>query len=407
MKGYLKLAWRNIWRNKRRTLITAASVFFAVFFSVMMKGFHLGSWIKMIDGILHSYAGYIQVHGAGYWKNKTLDYTFTEDKNLLGQIKKNKEITSVVPRFESFALASAGIKTKGVLVIGIEPGQENNFTKLKEKIVKGRYLDAKDNSVILSERLAKFLKLDVHDTIVLLGQGYQGNSAAGKYHIKGVVKLPIPEFDNKMVYLTIENARELYSAPDRLTSLTIDLKSDNRLDDIVSEIKENTDREKYEVMSWKEMLVELNQQYIADNVGGYIFLTLLYLIVGFGIFGTVLMMTTERMREFGIMIAVGMQRRILVSVIATEMFLISFIGLITGMIFSLPVVAWFHYHPIRLSGDAAKGFAAWGMEPLLPFALQSDYIIMQGMIVAVIVTIAISYPLYSLKKLNIIKALRK
>lgn len=407
MKNYFKLAWRNIWRNKRRTLITAASVFFAVFFSIMMKGFHLGSWQKMIDGILHSYSGYIQVHGAEFWKNKTLDYTFVEDKKLLEKIKENEYVTTVVPRFESFALASAEIKTKGVLVIGIYPETENNFTSLKSKVVKGSYLDSIDTGVLLSERLAKFLKLQVNDTIVLLGQGYQGNSAAGKYPVKGIVKLPIPEFDNKMVYLTIENARTLYSAPNRLTSLTIDIKVDNRVDQITEELKNNIDQNKYEVLSWKEMLVELYQQYLADNVGGYIFLTLLYLIVGFGIFGTVFMMTTERMREFGIMIAVGMQRYTLSLIIATEMFLISFIGLISGMIVSLPIVAYFHFNPIRLTGNAAKGFAAWGMEPVLPFALQSEYIIVQGIIVAVIVTIAISYPLYSLGKINVIKALKK
>ncbi len=407
MKNYLKLAWRNIWRNKRRTLITAASVFFAVFFSIMMKGFHLGSWQKMIDGILHSYSGYIQIHGADYWKNKTLDYTFIEDKNLVNKIKENKEITTVVPRFESFALASAGTKTKGVFVIGIDPEIENKFTNLKKKIVKGRYLKSKDNGVLLSERLAKFLNLQENDTIVLLGQGYQGNSAAGKYSVTGIVKMPTPEFDNKMLFLTIESAQVLYSAPNRLTSLTIDINADNHVDKITQNIKNSINQKKYEVLSWKEMLVELYQQYLADNVGGYIFLTLLYLIVGFGIFGTVFMMTTERMREFGIMIAVGMQRHTLSLIIATEMFLISFLGLISGMIVSLPIVAYFHYSPIRLTGNAAKGFAAWGMEPVLPFALQSDYIIIQGIIVAIIVAIAISYPLYSLRKINVIKALRK
>lgn len=407
MKNYLKLAWRNIWRNKRRTLITAASVFFAVFFSIMMKGFHLGSWQKMIDGILHSYSGYIQVHRADYWKNKTLDYTFNEDKDLLKKIQNNKDITTVVPRFESFALASADVKTKGVLVIGILPEIENNFTNLKGKIIKGKYLQTDDNGVLLSERLAKFLKLQVNDTIVLLGQGYQGNSAAGKYPVKGIVKLPIPEFDNKMVYLTLETARLLYSAPNRLTSLTIDISADNRVDEISEDIRNSIDQKKYEVLSWKEMLIELYQQFLADNVGGYIFLTLLYLIVGFGIFGTVFMMTNERMREFGIMIAVGMQRYTLSLIIATEMFMISFIGLISGMVVSLPIVAYFHYNPIRLTGDAAKGFAAWGMEPVLPFALQSEYIIIQGIIVAIIVAIAISYPIYSLGKINVIKALKK
>lgn len=407
MKNYLKLAWRNIWRNKRRTLITASSVFFAVFFSIMMKGFHLGSWQKMIDGILHSYSGYIQIHGTGYWKNKTLDYTFAEDKNLLLKIQENDDISAVVPRLESFALASAGIKTKGVLVIGILPETENIFSNLKSKVVRGKYLKTGDKGVLLSQRLAKFLNLQVNDTIVLLGQGYQGNSAAGKYPVKGIVKLPIPEFDNKMIYLTLENARTLYSAQDRLTSLTIDIKKDNRVDRITKDIKNSLDQEKYEVMSWKEMLIELYQQFLADNVGGYIFLTLLYLIVGFGVFGTVLMMTTERMREFGIMIAVGMQRHTLSLIITIEMFLISFIGLISGMIISLPIVAYFHYNPIRLTGDAAKGFAAWGMEPVLPFALESEYIIIQGVIVAFLVIIAISYPIYSLGKINVIKALRK
>ena len=402
----IKLAYRNLWRNKRRTLITIASIFFSVVLAILMRGYHGGAWSSLLENVLHSYTGYLQVHAKGYWDEKTLDYTMVWNDSLKNEICKNKDVRNIVPRVESFALASAGEKTKGVIVVGIDPAIEEDFTKLTKKMVQGQMLKANDNEVMLSQRLAKFLNISVGDTLTLLSQGYQGASAAGVFRVKGIVKLPSPEWDNQLVYLPLSTAQNFYSLQGRLTSIVVDIYKTRRLDKIATALTKKLDPNKYEVMTWKEMLVELYQEYVSDESGGKIFLALLYLIIGFGIFGTVMMMTSERTREFGVLVAVGMKRYRLVGLICTEMFLIAILGVISGMIAGVPIITYFHFNPIHLSGEYAKTMEVYGMEPVIMVLWQANYIINQGLVVFGLTIVAIAYPIYSIGKLNVIKALR-
>jgi putative ABC transport system permease protein len=401
-----KLAWRNIWRNKRRTLITIASVFFAVFFAVLMRGYHGGTWSYLIENVLHTYTGYVQVHSKGYWTERTLDYSMEWSDTLAKTIKYDKNVKEIIPRVESFALASAGQKTKGVLVVGIEPNIENKFSNLTSKVVTGNMFNESDSCAILSQRLAKFMNVKVGDTIVLLSQGYQGASASGIFRVQAIVKLPAPEWDNQMVYLPLKQAQAFYSLQGRLTSLVVDLKNPQNMDKVAATLKHELNAQDYEIMTWHEMLKELYQQYVSDESGGKILLGLLYLIIGFGIFGTVMMMTAERTREFGVMASIGMKRRKIITMVCTEMFIISFLGVILGMAGSIPILAWFHFHPIQMGAEYAKVMEAYGMEPIIPVLWEAGYIINQGITVFVITILAIIYPVYSLSKLNIIKALR-
>jgi ABC-type lipoprotein release transport system permease subunit len=403
----IKLAWRNLWRNRRRTLITAASVFFAVFLAILMRGFKHGVWVHLIDNVLHSYTGYVQVHEKGYWDNKTFDYSMAANDLALDDIKKIKQVKGIIPRLESFSLASSGDKTKGVITVGIDPDLENEFTELNKKIVSGRYFTNMDTGVILSERLSKYLSLKVNDSIVLLSQGYQGMGANGIYKILGIVKLPSPEFDNQMVYMPLPLAQEYYSAQNRITSVVIDLKNPQDMEQVIRKINKVINLDSYEVMSWKEMLIELYQQYVSNEGSGMIIISLLYLIVGFGVFGTVLMMIAERRHEFGIMITVGMQRSRLMMLVGTELAFICIMGLFFGFLGSVPIVAYFHFYPIHMGAEMAKSYAAFGMDAVLPTAWQLDYMLQQVYIVFGIVLVVLIYPLYSVYKLDLTKAMRR
>jgi ABC-type lipoprotein release transport system permease subunit len=402
----LKLAWRNLWRNKRRTLITIASVFFAVMMAILMRGYHGGAWASLLENVLHSYSGYLQVHSKGYWNEKTLDYSMDWNDTLKNEIISTNGVKTVIPRVESFALAASGDKTKGVIVLGVDPALEDSFTKLTSRLKSGSIFNDNDSAAILSQRLATFLNLKVGDTLTLISQGYQGASAAGLFRVNGIVKLPSPEYDNQLVYLPLSIAQSFYSMEGKVTSLVVDIKKVKHLDRIAFDLSHKLNSGRFEVMTWKEMLVELYQQYISDEGGGKIFLGLLYLIIGFGIFGTVMMMTAERAREFGVLVAVGMKRIRLVVLICCEMFFIALIGVIAGMVVSVPVVAWFHFHPIQLSGAYAETMEVYGMEPVIPVLWQSDYILFQGLVVFILTLVAITYPIMSVGRLNVIKALK-
>ncbi|MGC8824780.1 MAG: ABC transporter permease [Bacteroidales bacterium] len=402
------LAWRNIWRNKRRTTITAASVMFAVFFAILMRGFQIGTWHDLIDSVLRSYTGYVQIHAKGFWENRTLDYLIPEnDTNIKSISHSNVPINRLIPRFESFALASNSQKVKGVIVTGISPSIEKSLTHLPEKVVEGGYLEEDEKAVLVSQRLARFLNLSPGDSLVLMSQGYQGASAAGLFRIKGIVRLPSPEFDNQMVFMPLVAAQEFYSAPGLITSWIIDLQNADEMKKVVRKLSNQLPSSQYEIMSWHEMLVELYQQYLSDEGSAVIMMIILYLIVGFGIFGTAMMMVIERRYELGVMIAVGMQRWRVSTLLGLELFFICLIGLVAGVLISIPFIVYYHFHPITFTGQMAEAYKAFGMEPVMSIAWRTDYIFNQVLNVALIAIAVLSYPIYSVFRLNLTQALKR
>jgi ABC-type lipoprotein release transport system permease subunit len=401
------VAWKNIWRNKRRTLITAASIMFAVMFSVVMRGFQLGVWDHLVDGVLHSYSGYIQIHSKGYWDNRSFDYSMPENEITIKNFNGEKRITSVIPRLESFALASYGSRTKGVITVGSDAEAEKNFMALQNRMVSGSYITNNDSSILLSQGLAKYLKIDVGDSLVLMSMGYQGASATSIFRVKGIVKLPSPEFDNQLVFMPLQLAQNYYSAYGRITSLVVDIDDPKVMNAVVKAVKKTVGEEKYEVMSWKELMVELYQLYVSKDGGAMIVQMMLYLIVGFGVFGTVLMMVSERRHEFALMITLGMQRIRLAKYFCAELLMICLLGLLVGFIISLPIVIYFHIHPIAVTGNLAKSYASFGIEPMIPVSWRIDYIIQQVITVAVIVALALIYPVYTIFRLNLTKGMRR
>ncbi|MCX7986803.1 MAG: ABC transporter permease [Bacteroidales bacterium] len=402
------LAWRNIWRNKRRTAITAASIMFAVFFCILMRGFQIGTWHDLIDSVLRSYTGYVQIHAKGFWDNHTLDYLIPENDPKISALDSLQlPIKRFIPRFESFALASNTQKIKAVIVTGISPSLEKNFTRIHEKIIDGEYLHENEKAILVSQRLAKFLNIAVGDSLVLMSQGYQGASAASLLKVKGIVKLPSPEFDNQMIFMPLATAQDFYSSPDLITSWIVDLKNPDEMKKVVKMLSAHLPTDRYEVMSWHEMLVELYQQYVSDEGGSVIMMIILYLIVGFGIFGTAMMMLNERRYELGIMIAIGMQRWRVSSLLSLELFLICIMGLIAGVALSVPILTYYHYHPITFTGQMAEAYKAFGMEPVMSIAWRIDYILHQMLNVALIAIIVLAYPVYSVFRLNLSHALKR
>ena len=401
-----KLAKRNIWRNKRRTLITAASIFFALFFAMIMRSMQLGTYAEMIKNVVSSYTGHIQIHKTGYWDDKIINNTFPENPEIEKIIAEIPEVAEVVPRLESFALASYKEQTKGSIVIGIKPEKETQMTKLANKVVAGKYLSENDAGILVSEKLASFLKLSVNDTIILIGQGYHAATAAGKYPVRGIIHLNSPELNNKMIYMPLPEAQALYSAPNMLSSLSILLKNSDNLKIAETEIKNKVNSTKFEVMSWEKITPELKQAIESDNISGQFMLGILYMIVGFGIFGTIVMMTAERKKEFGVMVAIGMKKTKLSVILFYETIFLGFVGVIAGMGASLPIIFYNSRHPIHISGDAGKTFESFGFDPVIAFSTHPHFMISQILVVFGILLIAFLYPLSKIFKLDPVKSMR-
>lgn len=402
----LKIAWRNLWRNKRRSLITMASVFFAVILALLMRSMQLGTYDNMVKNAVSFYTGYIQIHEKGYWEDKTINNTFSLNKKLEDTIKAEPNVTIIAPRLESFALASSGNLTKGSAVIGTNPEKENDFTKLAKKLIKGDYLVTGDRDILVAEGLADYLKATIGDTLVLLGQGYHGITASGAYRIKGIIKFPTPEMNKQTVYMSLAESQYFFGAYNRITSLALMIKELDKMKQTVTDIK-NSLGEEYEVMDWEEMMPDLVQEIEADNVGGLVMLGILYLIIFFGILGTIMMMTMERRKEFAVMIAVGMRKGKLILIILYETLIIGFLGVIAGSIIGLPIMIYMHSHPMHLVGEAAKALEQFNAEPIVPFALEAGIFLNQGYIVIIMAILAFLFPLIVISRFNVIEGMRQ
>ncbi len=406
MKTILKIAWRNIWRNKRRTMITIASIMFALFFAIIMRGFQLGSYAKMKENAIESYSGYLQIHKKGYWDDKNINNIFSIDSSVVAKIKSDPRVNEVIPRLESFALASSGESTRGVAVMGISPERENEMTKIKTYLKEGEFIGDHDKSVMVAADLARFLKININDTLVLFSSGYHGTTAAGLYPVKGILKLPIPEMNRSTVYLPIKVAQNFFGTGNQFTALSLDIDNLDDVKPVEDQIISEIDLKKYEVMGWERMNKELLQMIESDNAGGLIMVGILYMVIAFGIFGTVLMMTNERIKEFSMMISIGMQKWKLSLVVVLELIFLSFLGVIAGIIISLPVMLYFYYNPIKFSGEMVKMMNDFNFEPVMPVSLDPHIFITQAIVIFVISLFALYYPVLKISKLNIVKGLR-
>ena len=403
---YLKLAWRNIWRNKRRTFITAASIMFAVLFAIVMGAMQFGSYNRMIENVVAFYSGYAQIHHPEYWEEKTLDHTYTFTSEIDKIAQEIPEVTSIVPRLESFALASYGKLTRGSLVAGIDPVKENNLTRLQDKLIEGAYIKAEDEKALIAEDLAHFLKIGVGDTLVLISQGYQGVNAAGLFPVAGIVKFPSPDLNSRLILLPLQATQWFYGAEGRVTSSAVVLDSPKNMHSAVNKIKSGLDETQYSVINWEEMMPELVQQIELDRVGGLIMLFILYVIIGFGIFGTILMMAAERSYEFGVLMSIGLKRAQLTFIVWMEVIMLAMLGVIMGVLASLPIVYYFKYNPIRFTGEYAKAFESFGIEPIIPFATDFFIFTQQAWIVFIITSLIAIYPLWKIYSLKPVKAMR-
>ncbi|MFN8258336.1 MAG: FtsX-like permease family protein [Bacteroidales bacterium] len=471
MKENFKLAWRNLWRNRRRTTITSASILFAVFFALLMRSMQLGSYDNMIKNVIEKYSGFIKIQNVNFEDDKSIDNVFEFNSEMINKLRSLDGVKAVVPRIESGAFISTGDLTKAVVILGVDAEHEKQLSnpesmlvryridkqcidklnlnknfppKLIEKIkslennsysnsktlnndldlndkekdyihdienaakFNGENLSPGDPGILVSDRLAKFLKVQIGDSIILMGQGYHGVTAQGLFPIKGIIKVPAPDLDNKLIYMEISQAEKFFELNNQLTSIAVNLfdNSNDNLTKTRDKIASLLNNDNLSVEHWKQFNKILWQQIEGDSQTGQAMLALLYFIIFFGIFGTVLMMIHERYKEFGVLVSIGMQKIKLSVVILIEMVYMGIIGVSAGIALSLPLLYLGNRYPIRLTGEMAKTMESVGQEALLPLAWVDMYVLWQAVIVSLMVVLSCIYPLIKVIRLKEVEALR-
>ena len=348
-----KIAWRNIYRNKKRTLITVTSIFAALFLIILMRALQFGFYDNIISTVVESYAGYVEVHAEVYWDNQSLDNAMEVDQKLIDDISSVEGVENIVQRLQTFSLISMGEKTKGGVINGVDISDEQKITDWNKKMLSGSF-DLGENEIIVGKGIAEYFDIRENDTLILYGQGYRGMMAAGKYPVKGVIDLKNPDLNKLGIFMAIESARNYVSSEEISTHIIIDKEQYYDEEKIVKGLSQILSKD-YEIMTWKKTLPEIEQTITADNAGGLIMAFILYIIVVFGMFGTVLMMTEERKYEFGVLISIGMSRVRLFGIILIETIILSMIGVFLAIILTYPISYYFNLNPIDMAALMGEG----------------------------------------------------
>jgi ABC-type lipoprotein release transport system permease subunit len=400
----VKLAWKNIWRNRRRTVITISAIAFAVLFAVGMRSMQQGMEEQMLESIVNNNLGYIQVHNKGFWDEQILDNGFYASDVPIEKIKNLEEVIAVDKKLETGTLSSTGAVSRGTFIMGYDQSK-GLPEKITKNITAGEFPEVGKQEILMGEELAEFINAQIGDTIVFLGQGYQGATAAGLYTLAGTIDLHVPELNRVIVYMTMEDLQEYIDAPELLTALLIDVKHPDKLDQTKKEIQAIVG-ENYEVMTWPEMDPELRQTLDTSAAKGWIMNFILYMIITFVMFGTILMATQERKYELGVLLAIGMRKGKSMAMVVIENIIINFMGVIVGIAAVTPIAYYFHANPIVIQGEQAEMIENFGFEAVIPFSTDYMIAVNHASIVLVLSVILLLYPVVSIRKLKPIEAMK-
>lgn len=402
MQTLIILAWRNIWRNKRRSIISIASVLFAVMFAIMADSFERGSYENMMKNLVNFSTGYIQIQDVLYEEEPSIDNILLYNEELTATLDKFQgDIDFTVPRLQGFALAAGSTKTRGAYILGIEPEKEKRLNDLESRITEGKFLTGKDEHVVIGEGLAKVMNLSVGDTLILVGQGFQGVNAAGMFPVKGIVKLSIPDMNNNTVYMSIETAQQFFGAEERISFLMVMPNKPSDTRSLTQKINEELDSEWYRALTWEELLVDMLKMMEVDRAGSRMIIYILYVVIAFGLLGTILTMTLERLNEFRMLISIGMKRWQLAITGLLESVFLSFIGVIAGMAITFPVTLYYFLNPIELTGEMVQMMDDYGFEAVMPASIAPEIFISEALTIFFIALLIGMYPVVKIYRLKL------
>ncbi|MBU2506635.1 MAG: ABC transporter permease [Bacteroidetes bacterium] len=403
----LKLSWRNIWRNKRRSLLTLIAIVFATMTAIAMRGVQIGTYDVNIKYVLNLFSGYIQVQKAGFQKDNSLTKNFKFSQELQNILSENKLIKGFAPRVMSGGLISFKNNSQGAALIGFSPKHESASTTIMNRLMEGSFF-ASDTSydIVVGYKLLKNLNAKIGDEVVVLSQGIDGSLGNLKFKISGTVKFGNPEMDLSAVFVALNSAQELLAMENRIHSIVITLSSQGDLDEVKTGLQNKINDASLVVLDWGEVLPEFKQSIDLDNVSGALMLLILVIIVAFGILNTVLMSVTERFKEFGVSLSIGMPQIKLVTLIIMETVFIASIGILLGDLIGYGINSYIHNNPITLGAEFEQMYEEYGFLPIIESSVDLIIFLNTSLVIFVISIISVLYPAYKVYKLEPLKGIR-
>jgi ABC-type lipoprotein release transport system permease subunit len=354
----LQLAWRNLWRNRRRTFITMAAIAFGyamlLFVACLMAGLR---W-QMIQNGTCLVMSQIQIHAPGYYPNRSLQKTLggrkgTDVSALLASISADRRVSAVAPRVYGYALLSAAHRSAGVELMGVVPDQEPKITTLNTQIAKGTYLTARvPKGVVIGDKLASTIGIELNSEIVLLTQAADGSMGNDVYTVVGILHTGLDAVDRGLVLMSLSSLQDLlHLAPARIHEVGIKLNHITAASTVAAALEVRLGKSlPVRVMAWPELAPEL-ANYVQFNHGVTVVLFFIFFLVAvIGVMNTMLMAVYERTREFGMLMAVGMRPTQVIGLILTEAAGLGVASLVVGATLGVPLLWYLQVHGLDLGG---------------------------------------------------------
>lgn len=375
--------------------------------AIAMRGVQLGTYDVNIKYSVNLFSGYMQIQKEGYQKNPSLSKNFKFSEEMESSLNQDKDIVAYTKRILGNGLISFKENSQGAMIVGVEPSTESKTTTFMTKVKEGKFFETDDAlEIVVGQTLLENLNTKIGDEVVVLAQGVDGSLGNLKFKIVGAVKFGLPEMDQMAVFMGLADAQELFAMYGRISVVAIKYKALDDLEDSRVELQKKINTPNLAVLDWMEVSPELKEGIDLDNASGIIMLGILMFIVAFGILNTVLMSVTERFKEFGISLSIGMPQYKLVIVILLETILLTIIGIIIGNILGYIINAYLVANPIQFSSEVSALYEEYGWLPRMESSLKPSLFFNTSLSILIISLIAAIYPAYKVLKLEPLKGIR-
>lgn len=368
------VAWRNLWRNPRRTWLTAGGIAFATALVVFASSIQVGSYDGMIDTATRLVSGHIQVQHPQFHDDPRMRHALPGGNELTERLGRLPGVVGAAPRAEAFALLSTEERSFGGLVLGVDPDREPQVSDLSHALAHGEFLPGPDDAFI-GAALARNLDISVGGEILVLGTGKEGSVGALALRVGGIFETGHEDTDRSLILVPLGTLQEGFELGDEVHRVLVAADSISAIDDVARRV-ELALGEGYRTLKWNELMPEIEQGIQIDWVSAQLMYWLLLILVGFAIVNTFMMTVFERTREFGMLLAIGMRPASIMGMLQVEAITMWAIGASIGLAIALGVIAWLAQTGIAF-GEMAEGMDEISAHYFIPermypgFALQS------------------------------------
>ena len=408
MGTLLRLAWRNLWRNKRRTWLTASAIAFITVLMVFLITLQLGSHDLMVDSSLRIFTGQMQVQREGYLDKRQIRSIVPDASALAQRLRQNPALSGVgiVVRAQSFALAASDTRSFGVQVVGTEPEFEGRVSTVPSLIKSGRYLSGPTaHEAVLGASLAKNLKVKVGDELTLLGSALDGSVAATIIPVVGIFESGMRDLDRVLVEMPLRSFQDVFAMGQAAHAIALLSPDITQLPLMQREVdRELPPASKLVALDWEQLIPGLKQLIQADWTTAWFTYIALIIVVTFSILNTFIMSVLERTREFGIMLALGATPLRIGTLVFIETALLAVIGLLIGLSIGILIAAILSKVGFTYPG-LEELMGQYGLPGMIYPKLSPTSILLGPAVILTFILIAALYPALRIRKLQPVEAI--